>query len=134
MMTNEIVQAKSFEDRLKDRIKEDIGKLLTDEELRTMVHRSVEAIFFKEREDPRSSWGHRDKLPPLLHEIVKECVEQRVTIAVENWINEHNDIVKKYVKEAIEVGIGMCAIKGMRNLFHRELQTFQESVEARFQQ
>lgn len=46
-MTTEVTTAVSFEQRMKDRIRESIGELISDEELQKMVHRGVEEVFFK---------------------------------------------------------------------------------------
>ena len=47
---NDLTTTKSFEERMKDRIREDIGKLMTDDELSKLVRRATNDIFFKGRE------------------------------------------------------------------------------------
>ena len=46
---SDIEKTKSFQERMKDRIKKDIGELMTDDELSAIVERAVNEIFFKPR-------------------------------------------------------------------------------------
>ena len=66
----------SFEGRLKARLKESIGDLVTDQDLSNLVNRSLEEIFFTERKNPKrgyynmpsfiSAWAYLATNRPLL--------------------------------------------------------------------
>ena len=52
-MSNDIVPIMSFEDKLKAKIKNDIGELLSDEDLQKMVKSSINSVFFDPRPNPK---------------------------------------------------------------------------------
>ncbi len=57
---NDIAEQKSFEQRMISRIREDIGKLMTDDELSKIVERATEEIFFKETIIEDGSWHKKN--------------------------------------------------------------------------
>ena len=130
-MSQDLAKVESFEERLKQRIRDSIGELLTDEELSTMVRRSVEEIFFKPRE--RRNLYHTEELAPLLHEIVKGLVDKRIEGAVEAYIDDHADKVEPLIAEAIKEGIGVAVLAGIRSAFRRDFEQFECAIAERFQ-
>ena len=87
-MTGEIAKSQTFEQKMKTRIRESIGDMLSDEDLEKMVERSLEEVFFNERKNPNGGF-HAKPLPPLLHEIVKELLEPEVQKAVVKYIKKN---------------------------------------------
>ena len=128
---NTIATNASFESRLKERIKDSIGTLLTDEDLSKLVHRSLEEIFFTERPNPKRTYSYSsepEKLPPLLHDIVKECMQSVVTKAVSNWMTDHCATVNKTLEHVVTQGIGNAVLQAMNTQLQTQLFTFQQNV------
>lgn len=120
----------SFEGRLKARLKESIGDLVTDQDLSNLVNRSLEEIFFTERKNPKRGYYNNEpeKIPPLLHEIVKECLQPAVNAAVSAWVKEHTDTVNKTVEQVVTQGVGNAVLQAMNSQFQSQIFTFQQNV------
>jgi len=129
-MGTEIVVQKSFEEKMKERIKESIGELITDEELCKLVDRAVEEVFFKERtKSGRNTWESPKYEPPFLHEIIKELLNPIVDKYVSNFIDKHPQEVMNAIKEVVSLGMGTLLLNAVTNKFQTELSTFQMNIQ-----
>lgn len=132
----DIVQSKTFEERMKERIRDSIGDLISDEDLGKMVDRSLEEVFFKARANPkRTSYynsGEPDTLPPLLHEIVKTAMTEQVTEAVKEYIANNRDQVDASIKTVLEQGMGNALVSALNGLFACQLSSLQANLTNQF--
>ena len=133
-MSGEVTPPQTFEERLKGRIKESIGELMTDEDLAKLVHAGMQDVFFKVRvqSDP-NGYGRRlpDK-PPFLHEIVSELLAPQVEAAVAEWVAANQDEVRKTVAEVVEAGVGMAVVNALRYTFRDSMLAFSDHVDESF--
>ena len=131
-----IIQSKTFEERMKERIRDSIGDLISDEDLSKMVDRSLEEVFFKERANPkRTSYynsGEPDTLPPLLHDIVKTAMTEQVTEAVKGYIANNRDQVDASIKTVLERGMGNALISALNGVFSTQLASLQVNLANQF--
>lgn len=128
-MANEITSAQSFEERMKDRIRKDIGSLMTDEELRAIVSRAVEEVFFKPKQVP--STYHTKQEPPMIHMIVRELLETQVRRSVDAWMVEHRDTVEQALQKMLLEGAGFALINALNSKFEVDLYNFQTSLQSK---
>ena len=132
----DIVQNKTFEQRMKERIRDSIGDLISDEDLSKMVDRSLEEVFFKERANPkRTSYynsGEPDTLPPLLHEIVKSAMTEQVSEAVKEYIANNREQVNDTIKTVLERGMGNALISALNGVFSTQLASLQVNLANQF--
>ena len=126
-MTNAIVESKTFEEKMKDRIKESIGDLIGDEDLKKLLDAAMHDVFFKPSKIKVNSWDTKDG-PSFLQEIVKELMEDKVRDAVQVYINTHTDEVNKIIEDVVTKGAGMAMIGAMNNLFQNQLFAFQSNI------
>lgn len=123
------VPVQSFEERMRERIKKDIGELLTNEELSKMIQRSMEDIFFNERPNPSyNGWSGERKIAPLLHSIVKELMAQKVDAAVNKWLNEHPVDIATALESTMAAGVGQCVIHAINSYFAGAFLEFTNSI------
>lgn len=132
-MTDQIAKTESFEDRLKNRIKSDIGDLMTDEELKTIVKRAVEEIFFKEVRIIQPGIHTPDKIvPSLIHEIVKETVTDKITDMTKemvDWmIKENPAMLQEAVSNVVKDGAGVILMRQLTQSFQMDFNTFEMNV------
>lgn len=128
----EITTPKTFEERMKERIKDSIGDLLTDEDLSTLINRGVEDVFFK-AVTVSDGWNSTKTTPPLLHSIVKELLEPSVRKAADVWISEHKDEVLKVVDIVISEGMTKSLLRTIDNKFQNDLVTLQCNIQNNLQ-
>ena len=128
----DIVESKTFEQRMKERIRDSIGDLISDEDLTKMVDRSLEEVFFKPRSNPKyASYynaGEPATIPPLLHELVKEVMEANVQAAVREWIGSHTEEVNAIIEKVVQEGSGTAILKALDNMFSYQLSNLQNNI------
>ena len=131
-MANEIVVSQSFEEKMKARIKESIGELITDKELSELVHRSVDEVFFKPTKI-KDGFNYKEG-PSLLNGLIKELLTPRVDKAITQYIKEHPKEVNKAIKETLSLGLGTATMHALNSQFQNEMFRFQSDIENRLAQ
>jgi hypothetical protein len=102
---------KSFEDKLKERIRESIGELVTDEDLSRIVQAGVHEALFKPRVvERKNSSGYYsasqfDTKPPFIVEVVMDLLKQDIRSAVEKWFAENPNSIKEIVDHCFRDGL-----------------------------
>jgi hypothetical protein len=129
MTTTAVEVSMSFEDRMKLRIKEGIGDLLSDEEVKKLIDRGMEEVFLKPQSipDPRG-YSNPTIKPCILHEIVKDALLPIVTQIVKEYIAEHKEEVEATVKTALQNGVGGCMLTAMNSIFQGAMYNFQSQI------
>lgn len=130
---SEIAKTQSFEERMKERVKENIGDLITDEELSKIVHKNMEDIFFKPRIKKNTFGSVISEEPPLLHELLQKELETAVQEEVKKYMKDHKDEVLEMVHSAMQEGLGECFIRATKQMFQNEMYTHTMNIENRLQ-
>lgn len=124
-MSNEVATPKSFQEKMKERIRDSIGDLITDEELKVLISQGIKEVYFTEK--PGYSYGAKPT-PALMHEIIKECLGKQVQAEVNNWIKDNNKEVTEMIDQVIKNGIGMALISAINMKFSGEMMIFQNNL------
>ena len=127
---NTMQNVRSFQEKISDKIKESIGDLITDEDLKPLVEKSIEQLLTEDRIVPRggSSYGN-DTLPPLLQEILMPILRTQISKAVDAHIAEHPEIFTSFIEGAIKDGFLQMMIIHLNNRLNMPLMDFQQKVE-----
>jgi hypothetical protein len=96
--------SKDFQTKIFERIRDSIGDLMTDDDLKKLVGASVNKVFFEDRKEHRS-FGADVTKPPLIAEQIQELLKGQVTAAIKEWIDAHPDDVKAAIDAAIAKGM-----------------------------
>ena len=133
MAENDVVVPKTFEEKLREKIKENIGDLMSNEDLKKLIDASLQTVFFSDRPNPKhnySSFGGSEpaRLPPLLHELVKELLLPSVKELLVEYFKEHPDVVKDALNNVLVLGIGQAMMQAMSMQFQGQLINFQNKV------
>jgi hypothetical protein len=123
---NDIAKEKTFQERMIDRIREDIGKLMTDEELSKIVERAMEEIFFKPTK-VEDGW-RTERRPPFVHKLIKDLLKDAVYREISIFITNNNELVLKEIKEVITQGMGKALMEALTLQFQSELMNFQSNI------
>ena len=121
-MSTEIERQKTFEERMKIRIRDSIGELMTDEELSKIVHKATEEVFFKPGEI--KDGYHTKEVPPFIHIIIKELLEDSVRSEVGKYFSENKEDVSKVIKQIIQDGLGKALMNALDSKFQFDLNSF----------
>ncbi|HXS59268.1 MAG TPA: hypothetical protein VN703_00450 [Candidatus Sulfopaludibacter sp.] len=127
-MSTEIEKSKTFEQKMKDRVRESIGDLLSDEDLSKIVKTCMDDIFFKEKEI-KDHWGHvKGREPPLLHNLVEKLLQPSMDKALKEYMAENSEHVLKSIDEVIKMGAGQAFIKALDTMFNNRLSDLRNNM------
>lgn len=105
-MSNELQMTQDFQTRIFNRIRESIGDLMTDEDLKRLVDAAMQRAFFADRIEQES---YRQVVrPPHFIKLIDDLMRERVQAEVKQWLEDHPEEVSKAIQETIEKGI--CGI------------------------
>lgn len=102
---NAIVTAKDFEERLFEKIRTDIGALMTDEQLKALVESAIERTFFQDQVERDNYGSVRTRKAPKLLELMNGLLATQVRECVKEWVNEHPEEVKEALDKALQGGL-----------------------------
>lgn len=101
-MSNEITTNKSpldgFQDRVRDKLKADIGSMLPDDVLSQLTQRAVDEQFFKERREARQ-FGPDVIKPSWFVEEVARVSKSILEAHIETFVAENKDAIQKGLDE-----------------------------------
>lgn len=126
-MSNELVESKSFNERMRDRIKESIGDLLTDDDLTKIIDEGIREAFFQPY-NTSDRWGARIENPPLIVGVVRELLTSRVNKKVDQWFVENPDKVKEILDQVIRDGIVKMVTQAFDNKTQSALIGLQQHI------
>jgi hypothetical protein len=105
-MSNEVQQAKTLQERVGDRIRDQIGDLMTDEDLKTLVDKALHEAFFTRTEVPNQHWNAPKEFnDSFAVKHVKGLLKERVDAACATWLAEHKEELGAHIDEAVGKGL-----------------------------
>lgn len=108
-MSNEVQVSKDFQERLFEKIRADIGALMTEEELKSVVSKSVERAFFEKevKIQPRSYGSYVDRVEgePVIYRVVRELMQKRVETATDQFLKNNEARLVGIIEEVLKDGL-----------------------------
>ena len=99
-MSTEIQTSKSFQDKMYEKVRDNIGDLLSDEDLKKIINAAIEKAFFDKVIIPSdSSWGSDREKQSLFVANIRELLKEDVHKIMHEWIEEHKKEVQEIAKE-----------------------------------
>lgn len=129
-MGNEIETSKAFQERVFEKIRQDIGNLMTEAELKSLVNAAMNKAFFEPTISKDPHGYYRDKEGPSFFVCkVKELMYQKVGAAIEQWISEHPEEVNKAIRDVLSGGIAGAVAMYLESRFSGPLQNLRSELE-----
>lgn len=125
MSNTEVTQPRSLQDRVGDRIRDQIGDLMTDEDLKTLVDRALNEAFFTKRPIPKKNYHDEQKFDDafaVAH--VHKLLEGRVEAACKAWLSDHKDELGAHIDNAIAAGFSRLMLAWLDNKVNTALFEF----------
>lgn len=131
-MDNSLLNSKNFQDKVFLKIRESLGDLLTEDELKPLVSTAIEKAFFEPVKVESYGYGSKTELKPswLVQEISK-ILEIKVKEQVELWIQENPDKIKEVIQNVIDKGIVGAVSRHFDSKLWSAMNTFQETLNNR---
>lgn len=131
-MAGEVVVTKSFDERMMDMMRENVGGLFTPEDLKKIVERGIEKLFFEARLT-NSSYGRNDYKASLSEELVEKHIKEQVRIAIAEWIQNNPEKILPIIENAINKGITTHIMNAVENFFSNTFWQFGEQLKQQIQ-
>lgn len=110
-MANDLLENKSFQERMFAKIRESAGDLLSDEELKKIVIPAIERAFFVPVPQPDNQYAPHES---VFVTMVRKHLEARIEDVMKEWLKANED--------KIQVILNDLVAKGMLNLVQDYLQ------------
>lgn len=128
-MSTEITDTKTFQERMFERVRDQMGDLLTETELKQIVDQAVNKAFFEPR---KISTGYRDEIKPAIFvEMMETELKSRVGKALEQWIQDNPEAVAQAIEKVIQEGITKAVMQTLEWRMNRPLQQFAEQLRSK---
>lgn len=101
-MSDEIVLQQQFQERVFARIRDSIGELMTDAELKALLNAAFQKAFF-EPAIQSSGYGTVRGDSAFIIEI-RKLMEPKVSTAMKEWLRDNPELVRKAIDDAIAKG------------------------------
>lgn len=131
-MSSEIIRQQNFQERMMERICESIGELMTDEELKQVVDKAVDQVFFQNI--TLKDGFYSKEVPPVIHGVIKELLAEKVNKIVDEYIQTHTIDAERIIKQVTQEGLGMAVIRAFSAKFQGALQTFEMNLKEQLNQ
>ena len=122
----------TLEERLRSRLHEGLGDIITDEDLKDLVERGMEEILFRPRrvkvQDRYGGYSRDETEPPLVEAIVRELLEPQMREAVRVYVEEHADEVGEAIERIIGEGAAKAFLRGIEEMFRQPLYDMQNAM------
>jgi hypothetical protein len=126
------VKTQSFEDRFMDKLREAMGAMMTEDELRKLIERGVEKFLFEPRRIPDNrGYGGTVEKPPLLQELLEKHLHDRMSAACAAYLKEDSAAVKALIEQTLQEGLAAAMVVGFRALFRDEITEFARQLAER---
>lgn len=129
-MSNDLTLTKTFQERMFERIRDDIGELMSDEDLRRVVDSAVQKAFF-EPIVTKDVWGRITETPPPLVIEMTKLMRERVDAAIREWVMTHPDEIAKIIDDVISRGIVTIVMNYFDQRTFQPLQALSEALRAK---
>jgi hypothetical protein len=110
-----------------DMMRENVGGLFTPDDLKKIVERGIEKLFFEARLT-NSNYGRNDYKPSLSEELVEKHMKEQVRIAIAEWIKDNPEKILPIIETAINKGITTHIMNAVENFFSNTFWQFGEQL------
>ncbi len=103
-MTTEMTTNQSFQERMFERIRSQMGDLMTEVELKALVDTAMQKAFF-EPQVKKDRWGDKTEHPSQFMVMLKESMQEQVAKEIKEWLSTHPEEVAKAIDETLAKGM-----------------------------
>lgn len=124
---------KELEAKVLEKIKNELGDLITDSDITILVGKAINQAFF-EPITTHDSYNRAATKPPLINQLITESLTPHFQIAIDKWIADNEETVKETMQKLVNDGAGMAIIQSFNNRFDFAMSTLQHNIEQQLYQ
>lgn len=126
---NEPAITESFEERMFEQIKSQMGDLLTQEELGKILETAIDKAFFQDR-IVKSGYS-TDVKEPLFVEMIRKELKPLIAAAASKWLADNQEKVSEILKQQIGDNAAQFVANAFSTLMSAPMQQFSYDLQAR---
>jgi len=127
----QVTAPQTLQERVGARIKEQIGDLLTEDDLKRLVETALHDAFFT-RKKINDQWDREIRFEePHIVEVVRTLLKERVDVAVTAWLDAHKDEFKQHLDDAIGNGLLVFMKTWLDGKVQTDLFNFGQALQTR---
>jgi hypothetical protein len=127
MNNTDLTAQQSFEEKLVDRIRKDIGELMPDAVLEEIVGKATHKVFF-ESKVVRDRYGSMDREEAPVMAVVRDLLDKRVAECVREWIADNEDKVLDTIGDLVAGGIVASVARSINSLFSQPMWELDQKI------
>ncbi len=129
-MGTEVQAATDFQTRMFNSIRDKMGDLMTDDELKKVLETAVQKAFFDPRHVKTGDWRQETReIEPLFVELVRAHLKPGVEKMIGDWYRENEDKIAAMMVEQFKGGVAAIVIRTFDSFFANHLATMQMNME-----
>ena len=128
-MNTAVTENKTFEQKMADRIKDQIGDLIGAEDLQKLVAEGIKKAFFEEIKTYDRYGSLAGTKGPFITDVVKELLTEQVKEAVSKHFVDHAAEINVLIKELVEKGMAGILMGAINAKFQGDLYAFGNMVQ-----
>lgn len=140
MSTNALTAEQSFQEKMKERIRAQIGDLMPEEMLKAMVEKAVqEAFFTRPRKNKGTEWHPQwVEEHSFMERTVHELLAPHVTAVAQSWLDKPENMaaVERVILESLArfggAAVADALAKGLKEGIRTSIQAFFMGDEVRW--
>ena len=115
----------SFEQKLRNKIRESIGDLMSEEDLKKLCDKGLNEMLFQPRTRPDPDRSYNTiTIPPLMHEILQDALKDQIKEQVKAYVLERQDDVMTHVEHMLKEGAGKAVLAAVSSMFDQAMRNF----------
>lgn len=127
-MNTAVTTPQTFEDRVFQRMRENIGELMTDEEMKKLLATAVERMFFTSTRRYPNNYHDQSMNPPEIYKLVSDLVEPMLKKALQEYLIEHSAEVQKAIEAALAGGLVAATARAIESLTSESFANLHSSL------
>lgn len=129
-MGTEVETTKTFQDRMFEKIREQMGDLMTESDLKALVDSSMQKAFF-EPSKTVDRWRGETLGDPVFVVMVRNEMSAKVTAAIQAWLAEHPEEVAKAIDDTLAKGMFALIQQHIESVASWPMQQMAEQLRAK---
>ncbi len=116
---SDITTPPTFEDIILNKLRKDIGEMMPEDALKSVVEKAMERIFFDPLKTPRSYGGFDVESYSWLEKECRALLKVRIEDAIKEYMKNNPDVVKKAIDDAIAGGIVEAMARALKSTMYQ---------------
>jgi hypothetical protein len=130
-MTNEISTTKNFQEKMFERIREQMGDLMTEDDLKALVDSAMKKAFFEPAYEKDLYGNLRITKDSVFINLIRKEMEIKVSEAIKTWLVEHPEEVSKAIDETIAKGMFSLIQQHIEKITMQPMLQFADQLRAK---